>query len=199
MPPDGSLPPDGPLGLPPDGPLSLPPDGPLGLPPDGQPYGPPDQSPDEQLERALALAFRELNRRERTCREMREHLVRRGIEARVVEDALRELTAQGYLDDARFARMFAQDKRTLEQWGAERIRRGLLAKGVERELVAAVLADEPSGAEGDELERARALLRRRFPDGSQTHRERERALAVLLRKGYEYELAVEALGALAQE
>ncbi len=36
---------------------------------------------------------------------------------------------QGYLDDARFARMFVADKRELEQWGRERIRRGLLARG----------------------------------------------------------------------
>ena len=34
-----------------------------------------------------------------------------------------ELLEFGYLDDARYARVFTQDKRTLEAWGNERIAR----------------------------------------------------------------------------
>ena len=101
-----------------------------------------------------------------------------------------ELTEQGTLDDARFARLFVQDKRTLEQWGSERIRRGLDARGIDRELAEAALADEP---EHDERDGALALLRQRFPAPPRDRRDRERALGVLARKGYEYELAIEAL------
>ena len=39
-----------------------------------------------------------------------------------------------------------------------------------------------------ELERALALLRRRFPSPPRERRDRDRALAVLLRKGYDTEL-----------
>jgi SOS response regulatory protein OraA/RecX len=39
------------------------------------------------------------------------------------------------------------------------------------------------------------LLRRRFPDPPRERRERERALSMLLRKGYESELALDALAA----
>ena len=46
-----------------------------------------------------------------------------------------------------------------------------------------------------ELDRALELLRRRFPTPPEDRRERERALGVLLRKGYESELALDALAA----
>jgi regulatory protein len=80
-----------------------------------------------------------------------------------------------------------QDKRALEQWGAERIRRGLAARGIEPELAETALKPE------SDLDGALSVLRRRFATPPRERRERERALGVLLRKGYEYELALEAL------
>jgi regulatory protein len=97
-----------------------------------------------------------------------------------------------YLDDARFAARFAQDKRELEAWGAERIERRLSALGVDRDQIRAALADPGAGSE---LDRALALLRRRFPAPPDDRRGRDRALGVLLRKGYEPDLALEALAA----
>ncbi len=146
----------------------------------------------EQLQRALELAFRYLNRRARTSVEMREHLLARGLDPAIVDAALDDLTGSGYLDDARFAELFVEDKRALEGWGADRISRELVAKGVERELIEAALAE---CSEEGELERALGLLRRRLPAPPADGRSRERALGVLLRKGYDYELACEALSA----
>jgi regulatory protein len=142
-------------------------------------------------ERALALAYRYLNRRERTVSEMRSHLLGRGIEPDTVAAALQELGEHGYLGDRRFACLLAHDKRQLEGWGSERIRRELLARGVDRDLAEEAVGDNGEG----ELARAIALLRRRFSPPLRERRERERALGVLLRKGYDYELAVEALAA----
>ena len=136
----------------------------------------------------FAVAFRYLNRRERTVSEMRGHLLDRGIGTEAAEDVIDELREQGYLDDARYARVFTQDKRTLEQWGNERIRRALLDRGVDRELI-----DEALGEDRGELGRAVALLRGRFPGPPRDRLERERALGVLLRKGYDAELALDAL------
>ena len=107
-----------------------------------------------------------------------------------MELALARLREDGYLDDERYARLYVEDKRGLEQWGAERIRRDLTARGVDRELVEAALG---AGAPESELHRALALLRRRFPVAPDDRRERERALRMLLRKGYDYEVARQAL------
>jgi regulatory protein len=148
------------------------------------------------IEHALELAYAYLNRRDRTVSEVRTHLERHDLDPAAVTGALATQTDRGYLDDARFARLFAQDKRELEQWGAERIRDNLAARGLDRELIdAAVGEDSPE----TELERARALLERRFPSPPREPRERDRAVGVLLRKGYGSDTALDAVRAYARE
>jgi regulatory protein len=155
---------------------------------------------DDKLQRALELGYAYLNRRDRTIDEVRSQLQRKGISSELTEAALETLSEQGYLDDARFARLFVSDKREFEQWGNERIRRGLLTRGIDRELAEAALGQAgDDGPETTELDRALGLLRRRFPAPPSDRRERDRALGVLLRKGYESELAVDALAAYARE
>ena len=148
------------------------------------------------LERALGIAYRYLNRRERTEAEVRSRLGRAGIDSQDVEQAIATLLEHGYLDDARFVRLFVQDKRELEEWGSDRIRQALLARGVDPDLVAEALSEQATDQDGGtEIDRAVALLRRRFPSPTGDRRERERALGVLLRKGYDVELALDALAA----
>lgn len=160
---------------------------------------------DEKLQRALELGYAYLNRRERTVSEVRAQLERKAVSPELIEAAVSTFVEQGFLDDERFARLFVCDKRELEQWGSERIRRGLLTRGIDRELTERALAPGAAGdadaAEHDEpteLERALELLRRRFPAPPRERRERDRALGVLLRKGYESELALDALSAYAR-
>lgn len=144
----------------------------------------------DPAERALALAYRHLGRRERTEAEMRTYLAAKQVAPEHAEPALACLREQGYLDDARFARVFAEDKRELEGWGSERIARGLRERGLDRELIEAALAAEDHESE---LERAVDLLRRRCPAPPEDGRDRERALGILLRKGFDSELALDAL------
>ena len=61
----------------------------------------------------------------------------------------------GFVDDAAFAQRFAEDRRRLDAWGAERIERRLRALGVAPEHVAAALGEQDREAE---LEAALALL-----------------------------------------
>jgi regulatory protein len=149
-----------------------------------------ESTPSPEPDRALRLAYAYLNRRERTEAEVRRHLEARGVEPSAAESVIATLREQGYVDDGRFARLFAQDRRHLDQWGSERIRRTLQDRGLDRDLVAATLGQTPAE---DELERARALLRRRFPSLPLDLRDRERALGVLLRKGFDSDLALEAV------
>ena len=148
--------------------------------------------PELRLQHALDLAFRYLTRRDRTVLEMRRYLEGKRVEPCAIDEALAHLEREGYLDDARFARQFADDKRLLEEWGADRIERRLLALGVAPEDARAAVGVR---GRGDELEAACALLRRRFPALDLDPRERRRAWGVLVRKGYEAELAWEAIRA----
>jgi regulatory protein len=146
--------------------------------------------PEVRLQHGRDLAWRALNRRDHTMAEIARVLARKRVEPAVIDTVVGELCEQGYLDDARFAQRFAEDRRRLDDWGAERIERRLAALGVDRELIAAAIGSQ---AAGDELEAAVALLRRRFPEPPSTPRDCERALGVLVRKGYALELAHDAI------
>ena len=159
-----------------------------------------DQPPSN---RGLEVAYAYLNRRERTVAEVRARLERAEVRDEEIDEVIAELLEFGYLDDARYARVFTQDKRMLEAWGNERIARALRDRGVERELIETALA-EVSAADGEfadaddgpadgEFERAVTLLGQRFPSGPAVQRDRERAFGVLARKGYESETAADAV------
>ncbi len=148
--------------------------------------------PELRLQHALDFAFRYLTRRDRTVLEMRRYLEGKRVEPCAIEQALTHLEREGYLDDARFAHQFAEDKRLLDEWGADRIERRLLALGVPAALVRDAAA---ARGRGGELDAALVLLRRRFPALGDDPRERRRALGVLVRKGYDHELAWEAIRA----
>src|SRR5204863_9901316 len=102
------------------------------------------------------------------------------------------LAATGEPDDPRSARRYAEDKRALRGWGAERIRAALAHRGLDPELIDRAIR-EPDGA--GELERAIALLRRRG-EGLESEAGRRRALDYLVRRGYAYEVAYAAVRAL---
>ena len=152
--------------------------------------------PQAQLQGALDLGFSFLGPRDRTVAEVRRHLERKRVEPAAIDGAIAELVRQGYLDDARFAQRFAEDRRRLDAWGADRIERRLLALGVPVALASAAVAER---GEEDELTAAVGLLRRRIGRGPRTDRERERALGLLARRGYELELAYEAVRAFERD
>ena len=147
---------------------------------------------EERLQHALDAAYRFLGRRDRTVAEVRERLEAQEIDAEVVDEAIAELMRQGYLDDARYAHRFAEDRRTIDAWGAERIERRLLAVGIEPALIAAAIGQRGAA---EELEAALAVLRRRLTHAPTDDRDRDRALGLLVRKGYDLDLAYDAVRA----
>jgi regulatory protein len=155
-------------------------------------HPPPERSPDLEvrLQHARDVAWTALNRHDHTAAELARTLARKRVEPAVVDAVIGELCEQGYLDDARYAHRFAEDRRRLDGWGAERIERRLKALGVDADLIAAAVGEQDHAGE---LDAALAILRRRFPDPPATPRDCERALGLLVRKGYELELAHDAI------
>jgi regulatory protein len=146
--------------------------------------------PAERIEHARAVAWRALNRRDRTELELRGILAEKRVAPEDANVVVGELLEGGFVDDASYAVRFADDRRRLDAWGSERIERRLRQLGVAPEHIAAAIGDQDHGGE---LEAALALLRRRVPTVPSTPRERDRALGMLVRKGYELELAYDAL------
>jgi regulatory protein len=141
----------------------------------------------EAFERALEA----LSRKERTEGELTEWLSARGFDAEDVEATVARLIELGELEDARFARRYAEDKRELRGWGADRIREALAAKGLDRTTIDAAIGNSSAG---DELARALALLERRG-EPALDEASRARALGFLARRGYDSALAYEAVRA----
>jgi regulatory protein len=149
-----------------------------------------------EAQRALDLAYRYLGRRDRTVLEMRRHLEGKRVEPDLIDEAIAELLVQGYLDDARYAQRFAEDRRTLDAWGADRIEQRLLSVGVDRADIAAAVEAQSAI---DELDAAVDLLRRKVRVPPVDDRARERALAMLVRRGYALELAYDAVRAFERD
>ena len=138
---------------------------------------------------AFELAVRALSRRERTVAEVRTWLAAREVDPAEAEEAIERLIEMDQLDDERYAALFSEDKRELFGWGPERIRTSLIEKGVARSI-----AETATGGESHAqlAERAAELLDRRagpLDDDSG----RGKALAFLARRGYELEVAYEAV------
>ena len=143
-----------------------------------------------RLDDALEKALRYLQKRDRTAAQVRAKLEGLGVDDDTAAAALEELQGQGFIDDERFARLFAEDRRNLDGWGSERIVAALNESGVDEETISAAL--EGRGRD-EELADAIALLDRKMAEPPADDREREKALGLLIRRGYEMELAYDAV------
>lgn len=139
----------------------------------------------EAFERALGA----LSQRERTEGELAAWLADRGYPEVEIADAIERLVSAGALDDVAFARRFAEDKRDLSGWGPDRIRDGLARRGLDRELVEHAVGED---GHSSQLERAVELLERRGRPAVDEP-SRAGALSFLARRGYEAELAYDAV------
>lgn len=137
---------------------------------------------------AFEAALSPIGRRERSTAEVVGWLADRDYGPEEIEQAISRLIEDGLLDDERFARLFAEDKRELSGWGPERIAAGLRERGIDRHLVERICAC----GHDEQVEQAIALLAvRDLP--LDDDRARERALGFLTRRGYGYEVAHEAI------
>ena len=143
-------------------------------------------------ERAIDLAYKAVSRRDLTVAELRAALERKHVPPEAIDEAVAELEQTGFLDDARYARQFAEDKRELERWGSERIASDLRRRGVDPQLIDAAVSTH---SRDSELRTALLLLAQRHPHAPSDDRERERAWSMLVRRGYTPEIAYDAIRA----
>ncbi len=143
-------------------------------------------------ERVMGDAYRLLGHRARSREELRRRLLAKDHKAPAVDDALERLVADGFLDDAAFARSYVADKRMLAGWGDDRIRRGLRELGVTAEI-----SDDAVGTGDavidDDIDRALAFLRRRGAPAQPLDAARRRAFQALQRRGFSSSIAYAAV------
>jgi regulatory protein len=143
-----------------------------------------------RLEAALASCYRHLGRRERSVAELRARLERERHRPEAVDEAVAIVAEQGYLDDARYASLLVEDRRTIAGWGVERIRARLEKAGIARELIDEALGGIDAAAE---LTAAQELIRRRCTLPLASNRERGRAFGILVGRGFDADVAYAAI------
>jgi regulatory protein len=116
----------------------------------------------------------------------------RGVEEDARTEVMTRLVEDGSIDDERFARRYAEDKRELAGWGPDRIREALAHRGIPEDLIDAALGAED---EDEVVARATAVLSRSGTEVAD-ERGRQRALAQLARRGFPLEAAYDAVRAL---
>ena len=145
-----------------------------------------------ESERAIDLAYKAVARRDLTVAELRARLEGKHVPPDAIDDAVEELQGTGFLDDARYATQFAEDKRELDQWGSERIAQDLRRRGIAPQLIDAAVSTH---SRDSELRTALLLLEQRYPTAPRDDRERDRAWQMLVRRGYPPEIAYDAIRA----
>lgn len=143
-----------------------------------------------------ARALARLARRDHTVAEIRRALVRDGFPEDAIDETVRRLTTERYLDDDGFAVRYAKSRLQHQALGRNRIRQDLWRKGVARTQaekgVAAALEDV---SETDALD---ALARRhwRQHEKDEPRKRVQRLWAFLLRRGFPADLVQARLRAL---
>jgi regulatory protein len=144
----------------------------------------------DALTDALARCYSHLARREHSVAELRARLERSRLDEETIDEALAIVVEQGYLNDERYARLLAEDRRSIDGWGVERIRAKMLGAGIDRALIDAALA---AFDDASELEAAVEVLRRRVRTPPSNDRERQRAFTLLVRQGFDSDIVYEAI------
>ncbi len=130
-----------------------------------------------------ALSYLDLRRR--STKEIRDYLRRKDYEPEVIDKVIDRLSNAKLLNDEEFARAWIRDRNLLKPRSKQTLSVELYAKGIDRQLIDAVLADIDQQAEQAALQYA---LRRRLRQAKYAGRDNDDALiAALAREGYRYQ------------
>ncbi len=127
----------------------------------------------------------------KTEREVRERLEKKGFLGDTIDETVRKLKGYGYLDDAAYARAYAESAG--KKKGSRLIEAELKRKGVAEEEIRAALAESDESQTAAEV--LRKYMRAKTPDKATLRR----AFSYLLSKGFDYDTAHDALAGLADE
>jgi regulatory protein len=136
-----------------------------------------EAGPDNAAE-LKARALRHLARREHSRAELARKLAPRAESAEALEHLLDALEARKQLSNERYAELRA--RQLARKYGAARIRLDLMAKGIAPEVAA-------HAAAGSELQRAAAILQRKYRAPAATREERARRMRFLQGRGFSHD------------
>jgi regulatory protein len=150
----------------------------------------------ETVKRAKQLAYRLLAYRGQTSSELRDRLQRRGYTSTIIDEVLRQLASDGYIDDRKVALDWARYRLQAKPLGRRRLTWELQRRGVPSEMVEEILREVYR--EFDEMTLAEQAARKRLASNElpRSPRERQRYARYLSSLGFDTETVATALAAI---
>ncbi|MDR0904256.1 MAG: recombination regulator RecX [Ruminococcus sp.] len=148
----------------------------------------------EDYKRAYSYALYLLDEKSYSAAKMRDKLSAKYSGA-VAESVVGRLTAEGYINDFKFASHAAEYMREVKKFGAYRIKQELLAKGIDRETV----LDVCKTLDSDETEAIKARIRKNYSDKLGTPAGEQKIQAAMSRYGFKFSDVSRALRELKEE
>lgn len=135
--------------------------------------------------KALARALKILSRRDHCESELRRKLSDKGISSETIDEIITKLTDAGYLNDERFARLWAESAIRNGRGYGFRIRLELSRRGVPEEIIADTVSRLDD--EYDEVATLAELMARKFAGFDPQRaddRQKRRVIGYFQRRGY---------------
>ncbi len=136
---------------------------------------------EEQLHEARQYAFLLLSYKARATKELTQRLTRKGFSPDIIARTLQRLAELKMIDDAGFARRFAEDRIAIGHKGKWRVRGELMKRGIGRQQIDAAIAEAPDEVAAAKEVAAKYLSRNRRLEPDVLRR---RLYALLARRGF---------------
>lgn len=149
---------------------------------------------DELKDRAKEAAYRLLSVRDRSTAELEDRLLSKGFDPLIVEETISRLTEVGLLNDRKFARSWVLQRTKYSARGKNILRQELRHKGINEEIISAVLEEIPvqlgvDAARTLVMKKASRLESTSIATWDAYQKEKRRLYNMLVRRGFDCELA----------
>lgn len=101
------------------------------------------------------------------------------------------LLEEGYINDERYCRSYVKSKLNLKKWGVNKIKLSLIAKGVDRDIIEAVVSEIDQDSYKEELVK---LLENKKINESDPYKRKAKLIRYAVGKGYSLSMVMEILG-----
>lgn len=136
------------------------------------------------IKRAKKYVMHLLEQMDRTSQQLREKLKSKSYRDHVIEEALAYVVGYGYLDDKRYALNFINSRKKSKS--KAEIKQQLMTKKLPKEVIEEALAEEYL-AENEEEAIKSLALKKHYHFTEMEYKEKQKAIAFFVRKGFSYE------------
>ena len=139
----------------------------------------------DELQSAKSKAYQYLSFRQRSQKELEDHLLKKEFSQTTVDCVINMLSDAGYINDLDFAKAYVRDKTTFKNFGPYRIKNELSQKGISKDLIEQALQQEYQ----EELQELVDLVKSKYSSILHDRSEKRfrRIGGFLQRKGHSYD------------